>query len=138
MVKITGAKAHSARLKRIRGPVMIREVGKAVKAAAEFLEVEAELSITTGGAFGNGHVVSQPGEPPNADTGNLDRNIDSVMTGPLTAEVSSNATYSADLEFGNSKVEARPFMAPAAVKATPKAQALVHLAVKRVVGGGTL
>lgn len=138
MARIIGAKAHAARLKRIRGPAMIREVGKAVYAAADILTVDAAVSITTGGAHGESHVVSLPGEPPNADTGTLDRSVHTEKVGPLKANSVADAPYAADLEFGTSKMEARPYMVPAAARTRPKAESLVRLAVKRVVGGGTV
>lgn len=138
MARVTGMKAHKARLKRIRGPEMVREVGKAIYVASDLLKVEAQISITTGAASGKNHVPSAPGEPPNADTHNLSDKIENAKTGPLTAETSSNAEYSADLEFGTSKMAERPYMRPAAQKTRPKAQKLVAAAVKKVANGGAL
>lgn len=130
-MKIRGAKAHSARLKRMVSPQARARVGKAVYAASDYLRVEAQHSITEGSISGAGHVPSAPGEPPNADTRQLDTNIVNAKTGELTAEVSSNAPYSAALEFGTSKMEARPFMKPAAKKTRPRATELVVRAVKQ-------
>lgn len=142
MVKITGGKAHKARLKRIRGPEMVREVGKAIYVASDLLKVEAQISITTGAVSGKSHVPSAPGEPPNADTHNLSDSIENHKTGPLTAETSSNAVYAAIQEFGGSTgtttLPERPYMRPAAQKTRPKAQKLVAAAVKKVANGGTL
>lgn len=138
MVKVTGAKAHAARLKKIRGAAMVNEVGKAVYAAADALAVDAALSITKGAVSGKGHVPSAPGEPPNADTHLLDRSIEATKTGRLTAETSANAPYAVDLEVGTSKMAARPFMKPAAERIRPKANNFVAAAVKRVVSGGSL
>ena len=137
-MKITGMKAHKARLKRIRGPQMVREVGKAVYVASDLLKVEAQISITTGAVSGKSHVPSAPGEPPNADTHNLSDKIENAKTGPLTAETSANAEYSAALEFGTSKMAERPYMRPAAQKTRPKARKLVAAAVKKVANGGAL
>lgn len=137
-VKITGAKAHQARLKRIRGPAMLREVGKAVLAAADLIKVDAQISITEGSVSGKNHVPSLPGLPPNADTHHLSNNITAEQTGLTEAEVSSNAEYSADLEFSTSKMAARPFMQPAAEKNRKKATALVIAAVKKVANGEAL
>ena len=103
MVKITGQKAHVARLKRIRGPAMVREVGKAVVAAADLIKVDAQISITTGAVSGKNHVASKPGEAPNNDTGHLANNIRTYRTGLLTSEVSSEAEYSAALEGGSER-----------------------------------
>lgn len=103
MVKITGQKAHKARLKRIRGAPMRAEVGKAIYVAADMLKVEAQVSITTGAVSGKNHVASDPGEAPNNDTGHLADNIRTYKTGPLTAESSSEAEYSAALEGGSER-----------------------------------
>lgn len=138
MARIVGAKAHAARLKRMHSPRMTREVGKAITAAADYLRVEAQLSISEGAVSGAGHVPSAPGQPPNYDTGHLANNIKNRKTGPLTAEVSSNAEYAAALEFGSSRMAERPYMQPAAKKTRRQAQALVGAAVNRVVKGGVL
>lgn len=138
MAKITGAQKHKATLRRIRGPAAKREFGKAIHAAANMLAVEAAISITTGAVGGKNHVPSAPGEPPNADTGFLDRSINAEKTGDLTAIAAANASYAAPLEFGTSKMEARPFMAPAAEKIRPKAKKLVEAARKRVLAGRDL
>jgi len=103
MVRITGQKAHAARLKRIRGAAMTREVGKAIYDAADLLTKEAQISITTGAVSGKNHVASDPGEAPNNDTGHLANNIRSIKTGPLTAESSSEAEYAAALEGGSER-----------------------------------
>ncbi len=138
MVKITGQKAHKARLKRIRSEPMIREVGKAIYVASGLLKEEAQRSIMEGSISGKNHTPSAPGEPPNNDTHKLHDNIENQKTGPLTAETSSNAEHAVPLEVGTSKMAARPYMGPAAQKTRPRAQKLVVAAVKRVVNGGTL
>jgi HK97 gp10 family phage protein len=139
-MRITGQKAHKARLKRIRSAEMVREVGKAVLVAADLIRRDAQTSITDGSVSGKNHAPSKPGEPPNNNTGWLadDSNIISQRTGLTEAEVSSNAEYSVPLEFGTSKMAARPFMQPAAEKNRKKATALVQDAVKRVARGGSL
>lgn len=131
---MTGRKAHVARLKRISGPTMERQIGRALFAAGEAIQVEAQLSITRGAVSGKGHVPSRPGEAPNQDTGVLGNNIETVQKELLLVEVSSNAPYSAALEFGTSKMGARPFMQPASDKMRPEVEKLVTAAVKRVVG----
>lgn len=100
MVKITGTKGHKERLRKIRGEAMIKELRKAIKSSSEYLQKEAQISLTRGAVSGKNHKPSAAGTPPNNDTGTLANNIESVMTGPLTAEVSSNAPYAAIHEFG--------------------------------------
>jgi len=130
---------HSRRLKRIIGTGMEREIGKALFAAGDLIKVDAQLSITEGAVSGKGHVPSNPGEPPNADTHLLSDNIEVTQPAALRVEVSSNAPYSSELEFGTSKIAARPFMGPAAARKRREAVELVrnHVAavVRRSKGG---
>lgn len=138
MARIIGDRVHSARLRRIRSPEMVRQVGAALFAGGNAIEVEAELSITRGSISGKGHVASAPGEPPNRDTGVLDGNIETTRTGPLTVEVSSNAPHAAALELGTSKMAERPYMRPAAQKKRKEVERLVGRAVQKVVSGGSV
>lgn len=115
----------------------VPEVTKALFAAGEMIAVEAQISITAGAVSGKFHVPSAPGEPPNNDTGVLAGNIETNQIGLLRVEVSSNAPYASDLEFGTSKIAARPYMAPAANLKRPDAQRLVDRAIKRAVRRAT-
>lgn len=137
MTTIRGIDEHRRRLQRLRGPEMIRPVTQALFAAAQDLAVDAALSITRGSVSGKNHVPSRPGEPPNNDTGVLARNIEATSTGPLAAEVSSNAPYAAAQEFGSEKLNLpeRPYMRPAAKKARPKAIKRIKDAVEKVIRG---
>jgi len=134
MVKITGAKKVEERLNRMP-PRVIKAVGMALFEGAEILKAEAQVSITTGAVSGKNHVPSAPGEPPNEDTGTLRRNIISTQPAPLRARVSSNAPYSAFLEYCTSKMAARPFMVPAARKVRQQVVDLVQAAVDRATKG---
>ena len=138
MPRITGAKAHAARLKRLTGGEMVRQVEAALFAGGQLIELEAARSITTGATSGKGHVPSLPGEPPNADTHHLDRNIETAKVAKLRVEVSSNAPYSAPLEFGTSKMAERPFMRPATAKKRKETVELVRKAVAKVASGGKI
>lgn len=131
--RMIGAKAHVARLKKLAGSDMERTVGKALFAAGEMIQVEAQISITTGSVSGKYHVPSAPGEPPNQDTGVLANNIETVQKEPLLVEVSSNAPYSAPLEYGSSKVAARPFMRPARDRKRKEVEQLIRRAVATVI-----
>lgn len=130
-----GRKAHVARLKRLSGPGMEHEVGKALFAGGNAIAVEAQLSITRGAVSGKNHRPSAPGEAPNQDTGVLGNNIETVQVEPLRVQVTSNAPYSAPLEFGTSKMAARPFMRPARDKTRSEVEDLVVAAVRRAVRG---
>lgn len=60
------------------------------------------------------HRASAAGQPPATDTGFLANNIAlKIDSDGLGASVESRADYSAFLEFGTSKMAARPFMQPA-------------------------
>lgn len=132
MAHVTGDKAHSDRLKRLAEKTP-GEVLKALYAAGQLIEIEAEHSITEGSISGKGHVPSLPGEPPNADTRLLDTSIETTVKSrnPPQVDVTSNAPYSAALEFGTSKMAERPFMRPALEKKRGEATILVSAAVKR-------
>lgn len=134
MVKVTGAKQVTDRLRRMAGPETTRRVGEALFAAGKELEVEAQLSITRGAVSGKSHVPSRPGEPPNQDTGVLANNIETVQVEVTRVQVSSNAPYAAELEFGTSKMAERPYMRPAAAKTRQRVGELIALSIRRAKG----
>lgn len=136
MAKITGADRH---LKRLRNAANIaRDVAAALYSAGQDIEIEAERSITEGSISGKGHIPSLPGQPPNRDTGELDRNIETTIQSqsPPTIHVTSNAPHSADLEYGTSKMAERPFMRPATEKNRKKVGQKVAAAVRIAVRKG--
>lgn len=65
------------------------------------------------------HQASAPGEAPAIDTGNLVNSIQSKMIGATTGIVFTNTEYAPPLEYGSSKMAARPFFLPAAKAAYP-------------------
>ena len=111
-----------------------RLVSRAVYAGADLIATEAALSITRGSVSGKGHVPSKPGEPPNADTRQLDRSIIAVQTGELEARVQVNAPYASALEFGTSKMAARPFLGPAVAKTRAEVVGTLFRTIKRARG----
>lgn len=133
MPKITGRERVTRRLNGLAGEKVVRNVGQALFAGGEALKAEAAHLITEGAISGRNHVPSRPGEPPNEDTGHLRTNIEVTQPAPLRVEVSSNARYSAALEFGSSKMQARPFMAPAARRTRKEIVELVNRAVSKAV-----
>lgn len=77
------------------------------------------------------HKASAAGEPPATDTGFLVSNIFlNVDTDGLGASVESRADYSSFLEFGTSKMGARPFMQPALEENKPRIRRLAQQMVK--------
>lgn len=92
-----------------------------LKGGAQLIRGEAIKSIQSGSKTGRTykrynptrtHRASAPGEAPASDTGNLVSNIMVEDKGD-SIEVQSNAEYSKFLEYGTSKMEARPFLFPA-------------------------
>ena len=112
MAENPGLRIHRnrlARLRRIKTPAL-----KALYEAGELVRADAAASIKEGAISGPGHIPSQPGQPPNADTHQLDLSIDTVLSPTkLSVSIISKAPYSAALEFGTSKMAARPFLRPA-------------------------
>lgn len=131
---IRGAEAHRKRLRRMRGPAMVRKVSQALLASAIDLANDVAISITRGAVSGKDHVPSAPGEPPNADTHVLSNNIEGALIGPLKAETSSSAPYAAAQEFGTATLPERPHMRPGAARQRPKAQKRVAAVVRQVIG----
>lgn len=138
MVRIIGAKRHTARVRRIRGPEMVRQVGAALFAGGQVIEVEWARLITEGSVSGKHHVASLPGEPPNADTHVLDRSIQTVQAAPLRVETFNDAPYAVPLEVGSSKMDARPSAGPATARKRKEVTQLVRKAVDKVVRGGSV
>ena len=67
------------------------------------------------------HTASVAGNPPNSDTGFLANNIFMVLDADkLGGSVESRADYSGFLEFGTSKMGARPYLQPALEENKPK------------------
>lgn len=123
------AKSHSDRLKRMaqRTP---QEVARALYSAGQLIELDWERSITAGSISGANHIPSAPGQPPNADTRFLDSNIETEIGGPGVVTVTSKAPYSAALEFGTSKMAARPSARPATERNRKKVTELVGDALR--------
>ena len=67
------------------------------------------------------HTASVAGNPPNSDTGFLASNIFMVLDADkFGGSVESRADYSGFLEFGTSKMGARPYLQPALEENRPK------------------
>lgn len=106
------AKSHSDRLKRMAAKTP-QAIARALYQAGQLIELDWERSITAGSISGANHIPSAPGQPPNADTRFLDSNIETRIGGPGLVIVESLAPYSAALEYGTSKMAARPSARPA-------------------------
>lgn len=133
---LIGAKAHSARLKRMTSPDAVERIGRGLFKAWLEIQTEAQRLITNGAVSGKNHVPSRPGEPPNEDTGTLRRNIETTQPEPLLVEVRSNAPYAVFLEVGTSKMAARPYMKPAVETKRKAVTEYIRAVVKKVISDG--
>lgn len=61
------------------------------------------------------HTASSPGNPPRTDTGNLVNSIYTVQVKKMVWRIYTGAEYAVGLEYGTTKIKARPFMMPMAV-----------------------
>lgn len=110
-----GARIHRNRLRRLAN--IKTESLRELYAAAEVVREDAKQSIRAGAVSGPGHIPSRPGEPPNADTHELDLSLDSILNeGRRSVSVVSRAPYAAFLEFGTSRMAARPYLRPALLR----------------------
>ncbi|MDF0543336.1 HK97 gp10 family phage protein [Sphingobium sp. H39-3-25] len=99
MAKYTGGSNYTAKIKKM-GPEIVKQVGAALFAAGEMVQVDAQISITDGSVSGKSHKPSKAGTAPNNDTGFLANSIETVQKSPLVVEVSANAPYAAIHEYG--------------------------------------
>ncbi len=117
-----------------------KEVEKRMVRSVELVRGHAVRNIARGSKSGTTrqlynprrtHTSSAPGEFPASDTGFLVSSIVlDIDTNGLGANVESRADYSQALEFGTSKMAARPFMQPALAENKPKIRRLAKKMTK--------
>lgn len=129
-----GKDAHLRRLKNLSDGA-VKAAGRVVYVGSDMIRAEAFRSISAGSVSGKGHVPSRPGEPPNRDTGVLQAHLTNKLVSPVIAEVRSEAPYAAELEFGTSRVAARPYMRPARDSQAPHIQKLFETEIGKLVKG---
>ena len=108
-------------------------LGKAVMAGGFVLESAVKISMSaashTGLVYG-GHRASAPGETPAVDMGVLVNSINTQLVSSSDtsafAEVGTGVEYAEWLEFGTSKMKARPFMRPAYDNNLEKIKAVIR------------
>ena len=92
-------------------------VGQAGNLVRNTVVTSIQQGVKSGVTYSRGGKTSRrsaAGEPPATDTGFLVKNIAlKIDTDGLGVSVESRADYSLALEFGTSKMAARPFMQPA-------------------------
>ena len=140
-IQVKGFKKVMSSLKNLEQDLEkpFREV---IVGGAQLIRAEAIKSIQSGPKSGRvyekynprrTHKASAPGQAPASDTGNLVRNIVVKQENPDLVKVESNAIYSSFLEFGTSKMLARPFLFAATERSRKKiAQAVFNRVVKEI------
>lgn len=89
-----------------------------VRGAAQEINNEIVLSFGTsppGNEYARGtvvHTASQPGYPPNVDTGALRASMRWRSAGVMRARVYTGVAYAHHLEMGTERMAARPFIYP--------------------------
>ena len=130
---------HIARLQRLAGERVLAEVGQALVVGAEMIAADAKFSIIDGAISGSGHVPSLPGQPPNADTHDLDESIhvgDLIETDrAIQTAVIADSDHAAAMELGTSLVLPRPYMVPATERNRDGVLGKVVAALNRVIAG---
>ena len=136
-LKVTNLKKVLSQLNRLQKDMEV-PFQEIVKGGGQLIRGEAIKSIQTGSKSGvmyqmynprREHRASAPGQAPASDTGNLVSKIIVKQKSKDITSVESNADYSAYLEYGTSKMEARPFMLPAFEKSK---KPIINAVFKRV------
>lgn len=86
------------------------------KQLEDFIKAELDNGTGTGKTYQHDHHThraSSPGKAPKSDSGDLSRSVSSRKTGKGQSEVRVKSPYAGALEYGTSKMKARPFVAPA-------------------------
>lgn len=136
-IRLEGSKELQAALQRASKDIR-DAVSRAVVGTALELQGNIKTSIARGPASGRTyekynprrtHTASASGQPPMTDTGRLVNSIEFDKIGDLTATVGSKLAYATYLEYGTSRMAARPFFRPAVEKITPKYQERLEKAI---------
>lgn len=136
MARVFGARVHGDRLRRLSGSALRRSVGDEVEAGLERIVKRAADSIREGAISGPNHVVSAPGEPPNADTHELDQSgLVEMNRQTLSGKASFQAPHAIPLEMGTDRMEERPYLRPAGQMERPSIRRGIAAAIRRVKKG---
>lgn len=132
--RIRGADVHRNRLRRMKSQYLQDPLNAQLYAVGEAIRADAQASIREGAVSGPGHRPSPPGEPPNADTRNLDMSIDVRLSdNRKTVQVFARAHYAAAQEYGTARLPARPYLRPALQRNRAKAVQATVQAVRSTV-----
>jgi phage gpG-like protein len=122
-VKIDGIDDLLADLKRlgtISDELLVEALNDVADDTQQFAVDGIKRGPASGRPRGDGSSASAPGEYPMSDTGRLMGNIETIEATPskIEAKVGTNIIYGAHLEFGTSRMAARPWLMPSFRKAS--------------------
>ena len=116
-------------MRKMASPASAALTERALYAAGDLIKTEMQILIVRGSISGAGHVASKPGEPPNADSRDLDTKMQVVWRSGRRVDVEAYSDHAVPLQFGTSKMEARPFADVAARNKKAEAVDLIARAV---------
>ena len=102
----TALKAETEAKKSMRGPKHGRTYGRGASKRGKVNGRKRVLAVRL-------HRASAPGEPPAVDYGVLWNSLRAGLVGPGLSELAVGAKYGRSLEYGTSRMAARPFLRPA-------------------------
>jgi len=103
---VRGGEQLRRNLARLAGAERRQAQADGLEAGARTLEAIVKISLS-------GPSPSAPGEPPGLDTGFLRNSVQVDEVTPTEAFLGAHTEYAEPLEFGTSRMAARPFMRPA-------------------------
>ncbi len=137
-VKFIGIDSVTKRFKRIARE-NLKGFERQMAEAGLLVQSDARKSIQRGSRSGETvtiggktHTRSAPGEPPKTDTGRLVSNIFSILDADKQGvTIGTDILYGKILEFGSSKMGARPWLQPAFDRMKPKIRERFNRQFKR-------
>jgi hypothetical protein len=116
MIRLTDN--HAARLRKAAPSSIVPALGRELHDSADIIARDAQVTILDGGISGSGHITSEPGQTPNADTHDLDKSIHAgevIDTDPgvIRSSVIADSDHALPLELGTTNIAERPFLRPA-------------------------
>lgn len=128
-----GLKKHTDRLKKLSSASIEQLAGAVAFEGADIIRAEAFRMVSAGSVSGKNHVASKPGEAPNRDTGDLQAGFSTARTSRTSAEFRSDSGHARPLEFGTSRMAARPHIRPARDKKADAVQKRFAAQMKKLV-----
>lgn len=116
---VRGSEQLRRNLARLAGSQRRQAQRDGLEAGIRVVETHVKVALQTPGSGevytrgGISHRASAPGQPPAIDTGTLINSIEVGEVTPMQAILGVGAEYGEYLEFGTSRMEARPFLRPA-------------------------